>query len=93
MRTFKCPICGSSNEENAKSCAVCLVNFSQLPEDLQLQIQHELENQQEAVPLQEDEKNDRQNEVPDWLRRRIRPQSDEKENKSFDNYLDLIFQK
>ncbi|HRY20746.1 MAG TPA: hypothetical protein P5198_04470, partial [Flexilinea sp.] len=93
MRTFKCPICGSSNEENAKSCAVCLVNFSQLPEDLQLQIQHELENQQEAVPLQEDEKNDRQNEVPDWLRRRIRPQSDEKENKSFDNYLDLIFHK
>lgn len=93
MRTFKCPICGSSNEENAKTCAVCLVNFSQLPEDLQLQIQHELENQQEAVPLQEDEKNDRQNEVPDWLRKRIRPQSDEKENKSFDNYLDLIFHK
>lgn len=93
MRTFKCPICGSSNEENAKTCGVCLVNFSQLPDDLQLQIQHELENQQEVVPIQEDEKNNRQNEVPDWLRRRIRPQSDEKENKSFDNYLDLIFHK
>ncbi len=93
MKTFKCPICGSSNEENAKTCAVCQVNFSQLPEDLQFQIQQELVNQQEVAPIQEDEKNKRQNEVPDWLRRRIRPQADEKESKSIDNYLDLIFHK
>ena len=76
MRTFKCPICGSSNEENAKTCESAWLT-SVNAEDLQLQIQHELENQQEAVPLQEDEKITGKMKCRTGFER-IRPQSDEK---------------
>ena len=93
MSDFICPMCGSPNDENADSCEVCKVDFTQLPNDLKPQKMQDRENSEKTSPRSELTQDSNLTETPDWLRKRIQTKENPQNqaSSSIDNYLNMIF--
>ncbi len=91
MSAFICPICGSPNDDNAASCEICNVDFSQLPNDLKPKKLQDSVGREPSSNAHERDENIA--ETPDWLLKRIQKNDSSPNVSSFDNYINMLFGK